>query len=112
MPSPFNSYIEVQTNSASAMRWSTYVYYYSIFGENVTVTGAPAGGTVKIVDSSNTVLASGPVASSGIATVPVGKYRLPLTGFINIYDSTGTLVASTSTAVALWGGDVYTVSLG
>jgi len=33
-----------------------------------------------------------------------------LTGFINIYDSTGTLVASTSTAVALWGGDVYTVS--
>ena len=110
MPSPFNSYIEVQTNSASAMRWSTYVYYYSIFGENVTVTGAPAGGTVKIVDSSNTMLASGPVASSGIATVPVGKYRLPLTGFINIYDSTGTLVASTSTAVALWGGDVYTVS--
>ncbi|TLY02721.1 MAG: hypothetical protein E6K95_05120 [Thaumarchaeota archaeon] len=110
MPSPFNSYIEVQTNSASAMRWSTYVYYYSIFGENVTVTGAPAGGTVKIVDSSNTVLASGPVASSGMATVPVGKYRLPLTGFINIYDSTGTLVASTSTAVALWGGDVYTVS--
>ena len=107
MPSPFNSYIEVQSNSASAMRWSTYVYYYSTFGENVTVTGAPAGGSVKIVDSSNNVLASGPVASSGTATVPVGKYRLPLSAFIKVYDSTGTLVASTSSAVTVWGGDVY-----
>jgi hypothetical protein len=110
MSSPFNSYIEVQTDSASAMRWSAYTYYYSTFGENVTVTGAPVGGMVRLVDSSNNVLVSGSVNTIGTATLPVGKYRLPLNAFINVYDSTGTLVASTSSAVALWGGDVYTVS--
>ena len=107
MPSPFNAYLEVQTNSASAMRFGNYVSYYATLNENVTVTNAPAGGTVKIVDSLNNVLASAAVASSGTAILPVGKYLLPLTANIQVYDSTGNLVASTPSLVAIWGGDVY-----
>jgi hypothetical protein len=110
MTSPFNSYIEVQTSSASAMRWSTYVHYYSMFGEDVTLTGAPAGGTVKIVDSTNAVLANAQVSSTGTATLAMGNYRLPLTANIQAYDATNTLVASTASPVSIWGGDSYAVS--
>jgi hypothetical protein len=110
MTSPFNSYIEVQTNSASAMRWSTYVYYYSMLSEVVTVSGAPAGGTVKIVDSTNAVLASAPASSTGTATLTIGNYRLPLTANIQAYGPTNALVASTASPVTIWGGDTYAVS--
>lgn len=112
MPSPFNSYIEVQTNSATAMRYSNYTYYYSTFGENVSVTNAPVGGTVSIVDSSNTVLASAPISAAGVATLPVGKYRLPLTANIDVYDSAHSLVAATPTPVTIWGGDAFSASTG
>jgi hypothetical protein len=53
MPSPFNAFLEVQTNSASAMRFGSYLSYYATLSEDVTVTNAPPGGTVKIVDSLN-----------------------------------------------------------
>jgi len=111
--SPFNSYLEVQTSSASAMRYGTFYYYYSIFGENVTVTDAPVGGTVKIVNSSNSVvLASATVSSTGTAILPVGQHRLPLTANIEVYDPLNDLVGSTSSAVTIWGGDTYTLSVG
>jgi len=111
--SPFNSYLEVQTSSASAMRYGTFYHYYSIFGENVTVTDAPVGGTVKIVNSSNSVvLASATVPSTGTAILPVGQHRLPLTANIEVYDPLNDLVASTSSAVTIWGGDTYTLSVG
>ncbi len=107
MAAPFNSYLEPQTSGGDSMRFGTYTNYYSTFGENVTVTNAPPGGTAKIVDSTNTILASGPVSSTGTATLPVGKYSLPLTANIQVYDSTNTLVASTSSPATIWGGDVY-----
>jgi hypothetical protein len=110
MPLPFNTYLEVQTNSASALRWGSYLSYYATQSENVTVTNAPAGGTVKIVDSSNNLLASSYVSSTGTAILPVGNYRLPLTASIGAYNSTGNLVASTLSTVTIWGGDVYAVS--
>src|SRR2546427_5218988 len=110
MPSPVNSYLEVQTNSASAMRFGNYLYYYADSSENITVTNAPAGGTVKIVDSTNNVLASAPVSSAGTAITVVGQDRLPLTASIQAYDSAGNLVASPPRSVTLWGGDVYAVS--
>jgi hypothetical protein len=110
MASPFNSYLEPQTQDAGSMHIGTYNNYYSTLGENVSVTNAPAGGTVKIVDTSNAVLASGPVSSAGVASVPIGKYSLPLTANIKVYDSTNNLVASTSSAKTMWGGDTYAVS--
>ncbi|TMP97970.1 MAG: hypothetical protein E6K99_08265, partial [Thaumarchaeota archaeon] len=110
MPSPYNSYLEVQTNSASAMRFGNYLYYYADSSENVTVTNAAAGGTVKILGPTNNVLASAPVSSAGTAIAVIGQYRLPLTASIQAYDSAGNLVASTPSSVTLWGGDVYAVS--
>ncbi len=82
MPSPFNAILEVQTSSASAMRFGSYLSYYANLDENVIVNNAPAGGTVRMVDSTNTVLASAPVSSTGTATLSVGKYSLPLTANI------------------------------
>src|SRR5207302_8781791 len=102
MPSPFNSYLEVQTNSASAMRFGNYLYYYADSSENITVTNAPAGGTVKIVDSTNNVLASAPVSSAGTAIAVVGQYRMPMTASIQAYDSAGYLIASNQTSVTPW----------
>src|SRR5438445_1059598 len=110
MPAPYNTFLEVQTNSASAMRFGSFLSYYATLNENVTVTNAPAGGTVKIVDSLNNLLASAPVSSTGRATLPIGKFRLPLTANMQAYDSTNTLVASTTSPISIWGGDTYTVT--
>ena len=37
----------------------------------------------------------------------VGKYALPLTGFIEVFDRSNNLAATTGTAVSVWGEDVY-----
>ena len=111
MPLPLQSYLEPQTSTAGSMLFGTYTNYYETANEGVTVTNAPAGGTAEIVDSSNHVLASAPVAANGSATMLVGKYPLPLSGFIKVFDHNSNQVASTSTAVSVWGGNVYTTSL-
>jgi len=110
MPSPFDAYLEPQTSSSSAMRFGTYTNYYATTSEAVSVTGAPVGGTVKIVDPSNNMLASAAVDSNGNANLLVGMYRFPLNANIVAYDTTNQLVASTSAPVSIWGGDVYAVS--
>jgi len=111
MPSPFKSYLEVETTSTSAMRNGTYTDYYATLGEDVTVSGAPPGGKVQIEDSSGGVLVSSTANITGVATLNVGQLQLPLSGyFIRVYDVDGTLIGSTPSAVTVWGGDVYTVS--
>jgi len=113
IPAPFNQYLEVQTTSTSAMRNGTYTDYYATLGENITVSGAPSGGKVQIEDPSGSVLVSGTANMTGVATLKVGPYHLPLNGYyIRVYDIEGTLLGSTPSAVTIWGGDVYTVSLG
>ena len=112
MPSPFQAYLEPQTSSNSSMLYGTYANYYATTSEGVTITNAPAGGTAKIVDASNNVLASAPVAANGSATMLVGEYSLPISGTIEVYDSSGALVASTPASIAIWGGDVYALAGG
>ena len=110
MPTPFRAYLEPQTSTASSMLSGTYTNYYATTNEGVTVTNAPAGGTAEIVDASSNVLASAPVSANGSSTMPVGKYAFPISGFIKVFDKSNNLVATTTTAVSLWGGDVYAVS--
>jgi hypothetical protein len=110
MPLPLQSYLEPQTSTASSMLYGTYTSYYETKSEGVTVTNAPAGGMAQIVDSSNHVLASAAVGANGSATMLVGKYNLPLNAFIKVFDSSNKLKASTSTAVPIWGGDVYSAA--
>src|SRR2546428_3847093 len=112
MPSPFKSYLEVETTSTSAMRNGTYTDYYATLGENITVSGATPGGMVQIEDASGIALVSSTANSTAVATLMVGPYHLPLNGYyIRVYDIDGTLIGSTPSAVTIWGGDVYTVSL-
>ncbi len=108
MPEPENAYLEPQTSAGGVMLNGTYTDYYATTSENVTVTGAPAGGTVEIVDAG--VLSSAKVGSNGAAIVPVGSRTLPLSAVIEAFDSGGSMVASTGSAVTIWGGDAYAVS--
>ena len=107
---PFQVFIEVQSSYSGQMLFGVYNNYYATTNEKVTVTNAPAGGSVQIVDSTNKILASSPVASNGTATMLVGMYALPLNAYVKVYDPSNTLVASTASQIAIWGGDVYTVS--
>jgi hypothetical protein len=91
------------------MLTGTYVNYYATSSEGVTVTNAPVGGTAKLVDASNAVLASASVAADGTATMLIGRYSLPVSAFIKVFDGNNNLVASTAAAVSVWGGDTYAV---
>jgi len=109
MPSPVRVYFE-DDSSSTTMRSATFANYYATTGGNVKVTGAPAGGTAEIVDSTNKVLASSPVASNGTAAFQVGMFALPLNANVEVLSSTGTLFASTPGALQIYGGDVYAVA--
>lgn len=110
MPPPQQVYLEPQSSTASSLLTGTYTDYYATSSEGVSVTNAPPGGTAEIVDASNNVLASAPVAANGSTTIPVGGYSLPMTGFIKVLDKSNNLVAATATAASVWGGDAYTTS--
>ena len=107
---PFSAYLEVGAiNTTSQMLQGEFSNFYATLNDSISVTNAPAGGTVKIVDSSNSTIASAPVGSNGVAKIPVTPYAEPLNAYIRVYDSTGKLVATTSSLRALWGGDTYSV---
>src|SRR5207245_8968394 len=80
MPSPFNSYLEVQSTYASGMLSAKYNDYYSTVSSVVQVHNAPPGDTAQVIDSKSNVLASATVGSGGGALVEVGEYDVPITG--------------------------------
>jgi len=107
MPSPFNSYLEVESTYAGGMLFGTYGDYYATTTYNVQVQNAPAGDTAEIDDSSNTMLVSATVGSGGSTNLDTGRYHLPINGYVRVYDPTHNLVASTSGAGPIWGGDAF-----
>ncbi|MDE1862851.1 MAG: fibronectin type III domain-containing protein, partial [Thaumarchaeota archaeon] len=108
MPSPFATYLEVQTSYNGSMLNSTYTDYYATASENVTLTNLPSSAaTVSITNSSGSVLASSQV-SGGNSILAIGKYHLPLAGTVNVYDSSNSLI--TSASEDMYGGDVYSVN--
>ncbi|MBI5697645.1 MAG: fibronectin type III domain-containing protein [Thaumarchaeota archaeon] len=109
MSAPLIAYFQDDTSSSSSMHYATYSNYYSTSDENIFVTGNPGNATrVKIVDSSNNVLANSPVIS-GTATLNVGMYNFPLSATINVYDSSNSVMASS--AASIYGGDIYSVDV-
>jgi hypothetical protein len=109
MPSPFNAYLEPQSSYSGQLLNGIYKDYYTTTDENIKVVNAPIlAATVKVVDPSGKVLASAPV-NSGIATLTIGQFHMPLDAFIKVYDSLGNQLASTSSLVNIFGGDVYSV---
>ena len=109
MQSPFLAFLEVQTSYSGAMLWGKYDDYYATTNDGVQVQGAPPGDTAQVVDSKSNVLASATVGSGGVASLDVGRYHLPITGYVQVYDTAHNLVATTGGAGAIWGGDVYQV---
>ncbi|HEU5488165.1 MAG TPA: hypothetical protein VFV16_05010, partial [Candidatus Nitrosotalea sp.] len=110
MPGPFNVFEEPQSSYVGQLLNGTYADYYATTSENVNVINAPLlAATVKLVDSTGRVLASSPVVS-GTATLPVGQYHMPLAAYVKVYDSNNIQLASTSSPVNIFGGDVYKVN--
>ena len=111
MPAPFNAYLEPQSSYTGQLLNGTYTDYYAASGENIKVTNNPIfAATVKLVDPTGKVLATAPV-NSGDATLNIGQYHMPLAAYVKVYDSNGIQIASTSSPVNIFGGDVYSVNL-
>jgi hypothetical protein len=109
MPTPFRAFLQVDSSSGS-MRYGVFENYYATTSEDVTVTGAPSGDTLQLVGPTGSVLASATVGSGGTATMPVAMYAMPLNADVEVLDSSGHVVASTSGPVQVYGGDVYSVT--
>ena len=107
--SPLSAYLEIGAVNSTGPMQSEFSDFYASSNNTINVTNAPAGGTVKIIDSSNSTIASASVGTNGVAKIPVTPYAEPLNAYIRVYDSTGKLVATTSSLRALWGGDTYSV---
>lgn len=110
MPTPFNQYLEVENSYAGSMLFGTYTNYYTTSTGIVTLQGAPPGDTGEIVDSRGNILATSTVGGNGVALLSIEQYHLPITGNVELYDSSHTLVASTQSLASIWGGDVYSVT--
>ncbi len=113
MPAPFNVFLEPQTNYAGQLLNGIYKDYYATSDENIQVTNnPPLAARVDLVSPTDGhVLATAPVGSSATATIAIGQYHMPLGAYIKVYDSNGIQLASTSGAVNIFGGDVYSVNL-
>ncbi|MGH9920566.1 MAG: hypothetical protein ACRD6W_17070, partial [Nitrososphaerales archaeon] len=109
MSEPFNAFLEVESTYSGSMLFGTYADYSATTTGSVTVQDAPPGDIAEITDSSGTVLSSSTVGANGSAVMDVGSYQLPITGNVEVYDSSDALVASTSSAASIYGGDIYTV---
>jgi len=107
MPTPLHAFVQADTSSSS-MDYTTYSNYYSTTDENIQVVNNPSNAvTVQIVGTTGNVLATAPV-SAGVATLNVGMYKFPLSGTINVYDSSNSVIASST--VNIFGGDVFSVT--
>src|SRR5437899_1284914 len=115
MPQPFQSYLELQTNSQTSSTGNTFTGtftdYYATTSDSIKVINARAGSIVKVVDAtSGDTLASSTASSDGTAFVDVGRYNLPINANVIVFDSTGTsILASTSSHVGIYGGDVFNI---
>lgn len=110
MPGPFNTYLEPQSSYSGQLLNGTFTDYYAATDENVQVTNTPLlSATADLVDPTGKVLASSPVVS-GTAAFTIGQFHMPLVAYIKVYDSNNIQLASTSSPVNIFGGDVYKVS--
>ena len=108
IPAPFNTYLEVEAiNSTGESLQGIFSNFYASLNNTITLSGAPSGGIVKIAGSSIPLNAT--VGSNGVATITLPAYQEPQSGTIQVYDSSGKLVASTASSVTLWGGDTYSM---
>jgi hypothetical protein len=110
MPGPFNVYLEPQTSYMGQLLNGGFTDYYAATTETVQVTNNPIlASTVDLVDPTGKVLATSSV-NSGTASFTIGQFHMPLAAYIKVYDSNNIQLASTSSPMNIFGGDVYKVS--
>jgi hypothetical protein len=115
MPEPFQYYLELQANSntpsTGSMFTGSFTDYYATTSDNVKVRNAGAGSIVRIVNAtSGNTLASSTADSNGTALVDVGRYHMPINANVQVFDTTGVnLLSSTPSSPGIYGGDVYDV---
>ena len=109
MQEPFNVFLEPQSSYAGQLLNGIYKDYYVTTDENIQVTNLPSNAARVDLTDTSCVLASAPM-TGGAAKLDVGKYHFPLAATIKVYDSNNIIIASTSTPVSIFGGDVYSVS--
>src|SRR5487761_1464602 len=107
--SPLSAYLEIGAVNSTAPMQSEFSDFYATLNNTISVTNAPSGGTVKLVDASNSTIASASVGSNGVATISVTPYQDPPRGFLRVYNSSGKRGASTASGTTLWGGNAYSV---
>ena len=105
---PFTAYLAVESTSTQMM-YGKYTDFYATLGDSLTVLNAPAGGSVAIVDSSNATIERAVVNSGATAVLQLTPNTPLPNGYLRVYNSNGTLLASTSKLSTFWGGDVYTL---
>jgi len=109
MPAPFDYYLQTMNSYYNYMRHGIFRDYYATTDEKIQVTNNPSNAvTVSLMDASGNSLASS-IVSSGTASLDVGKYHFPIAGTINVYDSSGSVIASSPASV--YGGDAYSVDV-
>ena len=111
IPPPFTAYLAVETTS-SQMLYASYTNFYATLGNTLIVQNAPAGGSVAILDSSNKTIQTAAVNPNSAAVFQFAANKPLPSGFLRVYDSNGTLYASTTQITTFWGGDVYSVRTG
>ncbi|MCL4518812.1 MAG: hypothetical protein M1587_06405 [Thaumarchaeota archaeon] len=111
IPPPFTAYLAVETTS-SQMLYASYTDFYATLGRTVTVLNAPAGGAVAIMDSSNKTIETAAVNPSSAAVLQLAANKPLPNGYIRVYNSNGTLFASTTQTATFWGGDIFSVRNG
>lgn len=108
MPAPFDYYLQTMNSYYNQMRHGTFKDYYATTDEKITISGNPSNAaTVSLVDSTGQSLASSSV-TAGTATLDVGKYHFPISGTIQVKDSSGGIIASS--AENIYGGDAFAVA--
>ncbi|MGI0007633.1 MAG: hypothetical protein ACREAR_06515 [Nitrosotalea sp.] len=110
------TFLEPQTNYAGQLLSGSYKNFFVASDVNIKVINNPslAAKIVLVEPTSSTtgqVIASAPVDSSGTATLDIGNFPMPLKADIQVYDSNGIELASTSSPASLFGGDEYSVDL-
>ncbi|TBR12255.1 MAG: fibronectin type III domain-containing protein [Candidatus Nitrosotenuis sp.] len=108
MPGPFLYFVEPQ-NSHAQMLYGVYKDFYMTKDETIALSNIPAGSSrVDVLDPSGNVLSTASV-TNGNAVLDVGRYHFPIAANIKVYDSSNTVIASTSAISNMYGGDVYSV---
>jgi hypothetical protein len=113
MQQPFNFFVGVESQYAHQLTYGLNRDFYVTNGGMVNVTGLSSKAYIaEIVDVRGNPLASGFV-SSGTATINMGAFPYPVTGYVKVFDkfpttndSSGQL-ASTLSPTPIFGGDVF-----